>query len=114
MAVRLEQKGLIDSWKVNDERFTYKTARSRLDRIMYRLDFELTEKLETEWTFINSDHCLLKVTLSPVRVDHSRNRVVSLPTYLLENEELLQMMKTKMAEMVNDAIDHWEPRVRLE
>jgi len=114
LAARLEQKGLTDCWKINDERFTYKTARSRLDRIMYRLDFDLTEKLETEWTFINSDHCLLRMTLSPARIDHSRNRVVSLPTYLLENEELLQMMKIKMAEMVNDAIDHWEPRVRLE
>jgi hypothetical protein len=114
LAEQLERKGLTDCWKVNDDRFTYKTARSRLDRILYRLDFEFTEKLETDWTFINSDHCLLKTTLSPARVGPSPTRVISLPTYLLDNVEMLQMMKVKMDEMVNDTIDHWEPRVRLE
>jgi len=114
LAGLLEGKGLIDCWKDSDARFTYKTTKSRLDRIMYRVDYECSEKLETEWTFVNSDHCLLKATLNPARVNPVLNRVVSLPTYLLENSEMLQMMRTKMAEMVNDTIDHWEPRVRLE
>jgi exonuclease III len=110
----IEQKGLIDCWKKGDDRFTYRTARSRLDRITYRLELEYTEKLETDWTFTISDHCLLKVMLTPKSSSPSQSRVTSLPTFLLENEELLNMMKCKMNEMVHDSINHWEPNVKLE
>ncbi len=111
---RLLRKSLIDCWKTNDDRFSFKTAQTRLDRIMYRLDTEFVEKLETDWTFTTSDHCLLKLTLSQARENPARSRVVSLPTYLLENEEALRMMKDKLAEMVVDSMDHWEPRMKLE
>jgi len=111
---RTERKGLIDCWKLNDERFTYKTARSRLDRILYRLHKTYTENLETNWTFTNSDHCLLQLSLSPVRERQAYTRVISLPTYLLENEEAVRLIKGKMQEMVNGCLDHWEPRVKLE
>jgi exonuclease III len=107
-------KGLLDCWKINDDRFTYKTAKSRLDRILYRLDSVYDEKLETDWTFVNSDHCLLMVTLSSVRACSSQSRVVSLPTYILENVEATQQIKDKMTEMTSFSNDDWEPRVRLE
>jgi hypothetical protein len=111
---RLEQKGLTDCWKENDSRFTYKTSRSRLDRILYRLDYEVCEILETDWTFTNSDHCLLKAFLTPSHSGPAHSRVVSLPTFLLENEETLNMMKAKMDEMVKESLDHWEPKEKLE
>jgi hypothetical protein len=114
LAGNFERKGLTDCWKNDDDRFTFKTAQSRLDRIMYRLDFDYCEQVETDWTFINSDHCLLKVILNPARGGPSYTRVVLLPTYLLENEEMLKMSKDKMAEMAAEAVNHWEPRVRLE
>jgi exonuclease III len=56
-------RGLTDCWKPNDERYTFKTGETRLDRILYRLDTVYQEKLETIWTFTSSDHCLLKLTL---------------------------------------------------
>jgi exonuclease III len=110
----IEQKGLMDCWKDGEDRFTYKTARSRLDRITYRLDFDFNEKLETDWTFTISDHCLLKVTLTSKSSGPAQSRVISLPTFLLENEELLKMMKEKMSEMAQESADHWEPKVKLE
>jgi len=111
---RLLSKGLTDCWKINDDRFTYKTAQSRLDRIMFRLDTEYVENLETDWTFTTSDHCLLKLSLNPARENPTQSRVVSLPTYLLENEEAVKMMKDKMTEMVVDSMDYWEPKMKLE
>jgi hypothetical protein len=111
---RIERKGLIDCWKVNDERFTYKTAQSRLDRIMYRFQKTYADKLETDWTFTSSDHCLLHLALNHVQEKQAYTRVISLPTYLLENEEAKRQINDKMNEMAEGCLDHWEPRVKLE
>jgi exonuclease III len=111
---RFESKGLVDSWKDGDTRYTYKTACSRLDRILFRLNVPYKEKLETDWTFTNSDHCLMRLSLCSLREKVNHDRVVSLPTYLLENEEARVLIRDKMMDMVKDCPTYWESRVRLE
>jgi len=109
-----DSKGLIDCWKLNDERYTFRTAQSRLDRILYRMNTVYMEELETDWTFTNSDHCLLKLSLCSTRGKAVHTRVVSLPMYLLENEEAVKMINDKMTDMASDCLDHWEPGMKLE
>ncbi len=111
---QFENKGLIDSWKEDDYRFTFKTAYSRLDRILYRLNVTYKEKLETDWTFTNSDHCLVKLWLNEMRTRSNKDRIVSLPTYLLDNEEATGMIRDKMTEMANQCESHWDAKLRLE
>ncbi len=111
---KLVRINLTDCWKLNDDRYTYKTASSRLDRIMFRFENEYSEKLETDWTFTTSDHCLLKLKLNRARGTQSRSRVTSLPTYLLDNKEAVRLIHDKMAEMVADSMDCWEPKTKLE
>jgi len=110
----LETKGLVDCWKVNDDRYTYKTSSSRLDRIMHRFHVQYAENLETNWTFMNSDHCLLKLSMHSIKERPKNMRVVSLPTYLLDNEEAVGLIRDKMTTMSSECLDHWEPRVHLE
>jgi exonuclease III len=114
LSQQLETKGLIDSWKEDDYRFTFKMSYSRLDRILFRLSATYKEKLETDWTFTNSDHCLVKLLLNETRTRSNNDRVVSLPTYLLDNEEATVMIRDKMTELVNQCEPHWDAKLRLE
>jgi hypothetical protein len=107
-------KSLIDSWKDSDQRFTFKTAQSRLDRILFRLSATYKEKLDTDWTFTNSDHCLVKLSLNATRTTSKEDRIVSLPTYLLDNEEAIGMIRDKMSEMASQCEPHWDSKLRLE
>jgi exonuclease III len=87
--------GLIDCWKQSDNRVTLKGGQSRLDRILFRLTGSYVETLFTDWTFTNSDHCLLRLELEMSSQHRVRSRrTVSLPTYILDiKEEKLEIAK---------------------
>jgi hypothetical protein len=114
LAESLKARGLVDSWKNTDDRYTFRTGESRLDRIFYRLDRPYKENLETIWTFTNSDHCLLRLSLSIDKERYQKSRVIALPTYLLDNKEAVSLINEKMTESVSNCRDHWDAGFKLE
>jgi hypothetical protein len=106
--------GLIDCWKQGDNRITYKTGLTRLDRILYRTSRSVREKLDTEWTFIPSDHCLLKLTLMSSVEKNSTRRTISLPTYLLDHRDAVELIDKGMMEMASFCNEGWEASFKLE
>jgi exonuclease III len=94
----LKARGLTDCWINTDDRYTFRTGESRLDRILYRFDRPYREKLETIWTFTSSDHCLLKLSLMVDKEKYQKSRVTALPTYLLDNKEAINLIREKMIE----------------
>jgi len=114
LAECLKARGLIDGWKSTDDRYTFKTSESRLDRILYRLEGSYKENLETIWTFTTSDHCLLKMSLTIDKEMYRKCRVISLPTYLLESKEALSQIRDRMSESVGNSNEHWDVGFKLE
>ncbi len=105
--------GLKDCWKSDDKRITFKTSQSRLDRILYRIEGEFETKLETDWTFTASDHCLLHLDLKKVKLTFSR-RIVSLPTYILENKDNVEYIKRGLEEFLIMCGEQWSAAMKLE
>ena len=95
LAECLGAHGLTDCWKSGDDRSTFKTGQSRLDRKMYRFNKGYQENLETVWTFTTSDHCLLKLSLLTAKERSMNVRIVSLPAYLLDNEDAVKMVRER-------------------
>jgi hypothetical protein len=108
--------GLIDCWKSNDDRITHRGGQSRLDRILYRLNGNFIEKLQTDWTFTTSDHCLLILKL--VREENQNKkynrRITSLPTYILNYKDDLEAIKKGMEEFHSMIDENWEASTKLE
>jgi len=107
--------GLIDCWKPNDNRITLKGGHSRLDRILYRLQGDFIESLDTDWTFTTSDHCLLTLCLKsdPSQRQKAR-RVVSLPTYILNIKEEKIKIANGLGEFKQMIKDSWSASMKLE
>ncbi len=113
LAEYLKSLGLIDCWKKDDVRITFRTAHSCLDRILYRINGTFAEKLTTDWTFLASDHCLVKLELEKERHKNTR-RTVSLPTYLLSSKEDAEKIERGLADFYNMCGDSWDASTKLE
>jgi hypothetical protein len=109
----LESLGLRDCWDTNDNRITCKSGRSRLDRVMYRLNGNFRSELITDWTFTSSDHCLVQLNLTGEKSIKSR-RVTSLPTYILNSTEDVEYIKNGINEFKLMCDDRWEAAKKLE
>jgi exonuclease III len=110
----LLSRGLTDCWNISDDRYTFRTGGTRLNRILYRLNKPYRDKLETIWTFTTSDHCLLKLTLYLDKEKCQKARITSLPTYLLDIKEAVNLINIKMFELAENCMDHWDSNVKLE
>ncbi len=108
--------GLLDCWKDNDVRITQKVGRSRLDRILYRLNGKYNEDLTTDWTFTVSDHCLLSLTLTRDNVANKprNSRTVSLPAYILQCKEDAEKIGKGLEEFSNMIDPNWGADTKLE
>ncbi len=110
----LKSFGLTDCWKSNDDRITYKTGQTRLDRIMYRIDRNFKEQLKVDWTFTPSYHCMLQLYLLPDKQKIVTRRTVLLPTYLLDNKVNIDQIKKGMVEFELMCNEQWLANVKLE
>jgi len=107
--------GVVDCWKPNDNRITLKGGHSRLDRILYRLQGDFVESLDTDWTFTVSDHCLLSLCLKPEGGQACRTRrVTSLPTYILSIKEDKIKIAQGLEEFKQMIDENWSASTKLE
>jgi hypothetical protein len=96
----LKSLGLTDCWKSNDDRVTYKTGQTRLDRIMYRMERNFKKQLNVYQTFTTPDHCMLQLYLLPDKQKIVTRRTVSLPKYLIDNKVNVDQIKKGMVELM--------------
>jgi len=107
--------GLIDCWKDNDNRITQRSGQNRLDRIFYRIAGKFCETLETDWTFTNSDHCLvmLKLKKEQIQTKQASRRLTALPVYVLNNKIDVDYIRTGLTEFQSMLCEHWSASLKL-
>jgi len=107
--------GLKDCWLENDDRVTLKGGQSRLDRILYRIGGSWNETFSIDWSFTNSDHCLLTISLSAdlTRREKTR-RIIALPTYILNSREDRLKIYNGLNEFRNMISESWDAHTKLE
>jgi len=105
--------GLTNCWKQNDDSVTFRTGQTRQDRIMFRINNSLREKLITDWTFTSSDHCLIQLNLWGDKKTISR-RISSLPTYILKYKNCVEKKENGMMEFQSMCNPQWSVKTKLE
>jgi hypothetical protein len=105
--------GLLDCWKETDDRITQRSGQNRLDRILYRLRGKYLEKLQCDWTFTVSDHCLLKLELH-IEGKIPVGRSITLPSYILNIKDCVERIEKGLNEFLGMCGQQWSASMKLE
>jgi hypothetical protein len=109
----LNALGLQDCWKSTDDRITQRTGQNRLDRILYRLKLNYSNKLNCDWTFTISDHCLVRLELS-IDVKQRTRRIMSIPTDILNEKDTVERIEKGLQEFQTMLDQQWSASMKLE
>jgi len=115
---------LTNSWDGNEGIVTYQKTgtniRSQIDYVLSRFGSLNTllsikmSKSNSDWTFVDSDHALVKCNLTIELFNSGAGRSVTLNANLLNEQKSKVAIMEEFERMMNDCPDHWSSGKKLE